>query len=131
MVVFLGCEHTLPNCVVLLVNQHLQASMLLRAVLHPCSAQPVLVLQIALTQVQHLSLGCVEFQEVHTGPPLKHVRVPLDDMPSLLSVATPQSFLLLTNFLRLCLIPVTNKDFKQLWSQYQFMRNAALHLSPL
>jgi len=55
----------------------------LRAALNPSFAQPVFVLGIAPTQVQDLALGLVELHEVHTGPPLKPVRVPLDGMPSL------------------------------------------------
>lgn len=38
---------------------------------------------IVLAQVQDLTLGLVELQEVHTGPPLKAVRFSLDDTPSL------------------------------------------------
>jgi len=34
---------------------------------------------ISLTQVQDLALGCVELHEDHRGPPLKSVKVPLDD----------------------------------------------------
>ena len=43
----------------------------------------MLVLGIALTQIQDLALGLVELQEVHMGPPIKPVKVPLDGMPSL------------------------------------------------
>lgn len=46
-------------------------------------------------------------------------------------LAALQSFVLLTHLLRLCLIHVTNKDFRQLWSQYQFTRNDTHDLSPL
>ncbi|KAK4830184.1 hypothetical protein QYF61_008975 [Mycteria americana] len=53
------------------------------AALNPFSAQPVLVLGIAPTQVQDLALGLVELHEVCTGPPLKPVKVPLDGIPSL------------------------------------------------
>jgi len=70
MVGLLGCELTLPARVELLVNQHPQV-LLLKASLNPLSAQPVLVLGIALTQVQDL----VELPEVRTGPLLEPVRV--------------------------------------------------------
>ncbi|KAJ7402836.1 hypothetical protein BTVI_83013 [Pitangus sulphuratus] len=54
-----------------------------RAALNPLPAQPVLVLGIALTQVQYLALGFVELNEVGTNLPLKLVQVPLDGIPSL------------------------------------------------
>lgn len=50
----------------LLIHQHSQA-LLLRAFLHPFSAQPVFVLGIALTQRQDLALGLVKLAEVLTG----------------------------------------------------------------
>jgi len=77
----LGCQSTLLGHVDLLVNQHPLTT--LRAALNPLYAQPVFVLGIALTQVQDLALGLVEPREVHTGPPLKLVRVPLDGFLSL------------------------------------------------
>ncbi|KAJ7399076.1 hypothetical protein BTVI_118605 [Pitangus sulphuratus] len=44
---------------------------------------PMIVLGIALTQLQHLALGPVELHEVCIGPPLKPVKVSLDGIPSL------------------------------------------------
>jgi len=41
------------------------------------------VLGIAPAHVQDLALGLVELLEVHTGSPLKPVKVPLDGIPSL------------------------------------------------
>ena len=38
---------------------------------------------VALTQVQDLALGLAELHEVHMGPLLKLVQVPLDGIPSL------------------------------------------------
>ena len=38
---------------------------------------------VALTHVQDLALALVEYHEVHTGPALKSVKVPLDGIPSL------------------------------------------------
>jgi len=49
----LGCEHTLPDRVELLVNQVL----LPRAALKPFSTQPVFVLETAPTHMQDLALG--------------------------------------------------------------------------
>ncbi|TRZ21715.1 hypothetical protein HGM15179_005384 [Zosterops borbonicus] len=50
------------------------------------STQHAGVSEIAITQVQDLAFHIVELHEVHTDPPLKHVRVPLDGIPSLQSV---------------------------------------------
>ncbi|KAK4816395.1 hypothetical protein QYF61_016712 [Mycteria americana] len=49
----------------------------------PSSPSLVLILRVAPTQVQDLVLGLVEPHEVHMGPLLKLVQVPLDDIPSL------------------------------------------------
>jgi len=67
---FLGCQRALPAHVELLSHQHPQ-ELLLRAALEPPSAQPVLVLAIALTHGQDLALGLVEPHAVHAGPPLQ------------------------------------------------------------
>ncbi|KAK4829379.1 hypothetical protein QYF61_003719, partial [Mycteria americana] len=79
---FLGCKRTLLGHVELLINQRPQV-FLLRAALNPFTAQPVFVLGIAPTHVQDLALGLAELHEVHTGPPLKPVKVPLDGIPPL------------------------------------------------
>jgi len=80
MVNLLDCKHTLLGHVELLVNQHPQV-LLGRAALNPFSIQPVFVLDIAPTNVQEPALGLVELHKVHTGPPLKPVKVPLDVIP--------------------------------------------------
>jgi len=82
MVDLLGSKRTFLGHVELLVNQHPQV-LLLRAALNPSSAQPVFVLGVAPTHVQDLVLGLVELYEVHMGPPLKPVQVPLDGIPFL------------------------------------------------
>lgn len=46
--------------------------------------QSAFVLGIAVIQVQHLAFGLVDLNEVHTGPPLKPIQVPLDGITSLL-----------------------------------------------
>ncbi|KAK4827314.1 hypothetical protein QYF61_016564 [Mycteria americana] len=76
-----GCECTLPAHVQLFIHQYPQA-LLLRAALDHIIPQPVLKPRIALTQVQDLALGLVEPCEVHTGPPLQLVQVPLDGILS-------------------------------------------------
>ncbi|KAK4819180.1 hypothetical protein QYF61_025995 [Mycteria americana] len=57
--------------------------LLRRAALNPFIPQSVLILGIALAQVQDLALGLVEPHEVHTGPLLKPVQVPQDGIPPL------------------------------------------------
>ena len=77
MVGFLGCEHTLPAHVQLFVHQYPEV-FLGRATLNPFIPQTVLILGVALAQVQDPALGHVKPHEVHTGPLLKLVQVPLD-----------------------------------------------------
>ncbi|KAK4825848.1 hypothetical protein QYF61_003099 [Mycteria americana] len=64
------------------VLQYPQA-LLCRAALNPFIPQPVLIPGVAPTQVQDLALGLVEPHEVHMGPLLQLVQVPLDGIPSL------------------------------------------------
>ncbi|PKU47351.1 hypothetical protein llap_2318 [Limosa lapponica baueri] len=47
------------------------------------STQPIFVLGIDLIHVQNLALGLFELHEVHMGPLLKPVQVPLDGILSL------------------------------------------------
>ncbi|KAK4822266.1 hypothetical protein QYF61_012105 [Mycteria americana] len=49
----------------------------------PSSPKPVLIPGVALTHVQDLALGLVEPHEVHMGPLLELVQVPLDGILSL------------------------------------------------
>ena len=78
---FLGCKRKLQAHAELLINQHLQV-LLLRAVLIPFFTQTAFLLGISLARMQDLALGLVEPQDVHTGPPLRPVQVPLDGIPS-------------------------------------------------
>jgi len=54
-----------------------------RAALNTLIPQPVLISGVALAQVQDPALGPVEPHEIHTGPLLELVQVPLDGSPSL------------------------------------------------
>ena len=72
MVVFLGCEGTLPSHVQLSTYQYPQV-FFGRAALNPFILYLVLVVRVALTQVQDLTLGFVKPHEVHLGPLLKPV----------------------------------------------------------
>jgi len=78
----LCCERTLSAHVQLFIHQVLLG----RTALSPFIPQPVLILETALTQVPDLALALVELHEVHTGPPLQLVQVPLDDIPCLTHV---------------------------------------------
>jgi len=117
----LGCKHTLLCHVEFLVNQHLQV-LLLRAALNSLSTQPVFVLGIAKTHMQHLALGLLELYKVHTAPLLKPLTVLLDGIPSLQHVDCTTQFASVTGKLAEgALHPtahVTNKDVIQHWSQY-------------
>jgi len=65
----------------LFIHQYVQ-DLLGRAALNPLIPQPVLIAGVALTQMQDLALGLVELREVHTGPFLELVQVPLDGILS-------------------------------------------------
>ncbi|PKU42690.1 rna-directed dna polymerase from mobile element jockey-like [Limosa lapponica baueri] len=119
---FLCCKCTLPAHVELLIHQHPQV-LLLRAALNLFSSQPVFVSGIALTQVQDPALGLVELHEVHTGPPLQPVQVPLDGIPSLQSVdrttlGVIRKLAESTLSRGIDTVHITNNDVKQQWSQY-------------
>jgi len=68
----LGCERTLLAHVQLFIDQYPQV-LLGRAALNPFIPQPVLILGVALTQMQDLALGLVEPHEVHTDTLLEVV----------------------------------------------------------
>jgi len=81
----MGCEHTLVAHVQLFIHQYPQV-LVLRGALNPFILQPVLIVGLALTHVQHLALGLVELHEVHTGPLLKLIQFLLDGIPALQNV---------------------------------------------
>jgi len=51
------------------------------ATLKPFIPQPILIVGVAPTQMQDLALHLVEPHEIHTGPFLDLVQVPLDGIP--------------------------------------------------
>ncbi|KAK4810749.1 hypothetical protein QYF61_007723 [Mycteria americana] len=73
---------TLPAHIHFFIHQYPQV-LLSKAALNPLIAQPVSMFGIALTQVQDLALSLVEPHEVHMGPLLELVQVPLNGIPSL------------------------------------------------
>jgi len=77
----LGCERTLVACVQLFIHQYPQV-LLGQTDLNPLIPQPVLIVGVALTQVQDPLLDPVEPHKVHTGLLLQLVQVPLDGILS-------------------------------------------------
>jgi len=81
----------------------------------------VLILGIALAQVQDLALGLVEPHKVHVGTVLGLVQVPLGDIPALRCVEHTTH---LRDFRQLAdgaldpAVYVTDDNIKQYWSQY-------------
>jgi len=109
----LGCEDTLVAHVQLFINQYPQV-LLGRAALNPFIPQPVLIVGVALTQVQDLALGLVEPREVHTGPLLELVWVPVDvSCPSGVSAA-PLSLVSSADLLRVRSISLSKSLMKML-----------------
>ncbi|KAK4827398.1 LOW QUALITY PROTEIN: hypothetical protein QYF61_017803 [Mycteria americana] len=85
---------------------------------------PELILGIAPTQDP--TLGLVEPHEVHTGPLLQLVQVPLDGIPSLRHVNCTTQLGVICKLAEGALDPivnVTDEDIKQHWSQYGPLRN--------
>ena len=70
MVGVLSCEGTLLAHVQLAIHQYLQL-LFGRAMFHPYIPQLVLMVGVAMTQVQDLLLEFVELHEVHLDPLLK------------------------------------------------------------
>ncbi|KAK4830856.1 hypothetical protein QYF61_013785 [Mycteria americana] len=125
----LGCEHTLSAHIQLFIHQYPQV-LLCRAALNPFIPQPVLIPGIAPTQVQDLALGLVEPHEVHTGPLLQLVQVPLDGIPSLRHVNCTTQLGVTCKLAEGALSPtgyVIDEDIKQYWSQYRPLRGTTHH----
>ncbi|KAK4816394.1 hypothetical protein QYF61_016711 [Mycteria americana] len=77
MIAFLSCKCTLLAHFQFSIHQYPQ-DLLCRAALNPFIPQSVLILGIAPPQLQDLALSLVERHDVHMGPLLKPVKVPLD-----------------------------------------------------
>ena len=85
---FLGCEDILLAHVKLAINQYPHIP---RAVLHPYIPCVVLIVGVALTQMQDLALGLVELYKVLLGLLLEPIRISLNGVLFLRHVDhTPQ-----------------------------------------
>lgn len=72
--------------------------------------------------MQNLESGLAELHEVHIGPNLKPVMVPLNCTPSLQCInSTTQLEVSSSNLLSV--LYVINKDIEQYWPQYRPLRN--------
>ncbi|KAK4829736.1 hypothetical protein QYF61_006445 [Mycteria americana] len=101
-----------------------------KAALSPFIPQPVWILGVAPTQVQDLALDLVEPHEVHMGPLLKFVQVPLDGILSLRHVNRTTQLGVVFKLAEGALDPtvcVIDEDMKQYWSQYGPLRNTTRH----
>jgi len=89
-----------------------------RAALNPFIPQPVLIVGVALAQVQDSAPGLVEPPEVHTGPLLELVQVPLDGIPSLRHVNRTTQLGVTCKLAEGALEPAfyVTDDIKQYWS---------------
>ncbi|KAK4818032.1 hypothetical protein QYF61_004156 [Mycteria americana] len=118
MVVFLGCKRTLSAHVQLFISQYPQV-LLHRAALNPFIPQPILIPGVALTQVQNP-------HEVHRGPLLELVQVPLDGILSLRRVNRTTQLGVVCKLAEGALDPtvcVIDEDIKQYWSLYRPLRD--------
>lgn len=103
MVGILNCC-TLLGHAELLVHQ-LPQVLLLRTVPNSFSAQPLLVLGTAPTQVQHLTLGLVDLHGLHMGAPLKPIQVSLHSILSLQHVNSTTKLGVISKFTEQALNP--------------------------
>ncbi|KAK4819021.1 hypothetical protein QYF61_024137 [Mycteria americana] len=119
MVGLLGCEHTLLAHVQLFIHQYPQV-LFCRAALNPFIPHPV----------QDLALGLVEPHEVHMGPLLQLVQVPLDGILSLRHVNHTTQLSVVCKLAEGALDPavyVIDEDIKQYQSQYGLLRDTPRH----
>ncbi|KAK4820477.1 LOW QUALITY PROTEIN: hypothetical protein QYF61_027938, partial [Mycteria americana] len=128
-VALLGCECTLLAHVQLFVHQYPQV-LFCRAALNHIIPQPVLKPRIAPTQDP--ALGLVEPHEVHAGPLLQLVQVPLDDIPSFWPVNCTTQLGVICKLAEGALdlaVDAIDENIEQHWSQYGPLRDTTLHLS--
>jgi len=86
--------------------------------------------RIALTQVQHLALGLLEPHQVHVGPLLKLVQVPLDGISFFCCINRTTQLSVVCKLAEGALDPtvyVIDKDIKQYWSQDRPLRDTIHH----
>ncbi|KAK4817730.1 hypothetical protein QYF61_026530 [Mycteria americana] len=121
----LGCERTLSAHVQLFVHQYPRA-LFPRAALDHIIPQPVLKPRTAPTQVWDPALGLVEPHEVHTGPLLQLVQVPLDDIPSFWRVSCTTQLGVICKLAEGALnltVNVIDENIEQHWFQYRPLRD--------
>ncbi|KAK4831239.1 LOW QUALITY PROTEIN: hypothetical protein QYF61_016471 [Mycteria americana] len=119
----LDCECTLLAHVQLFVHQYPQV-LFHRAALNHIFSQPVLEPRIAPTQDP--ALGFVEPHEVHTGPLLQLVQVPLDGIPSFWHVSCTTQLGVICKLAEGALhlaVNVIDENTEQHWSQYGPLRD--------
>ncbi|KAK4819472.1 LOW QUALITY PROTEIN: hypothetical protein QYF61_004698 [Mycteria americana] len=122
----LGCKRTSLAHVQLFVHQYPQV-LSCRAALDHIIPQPLLIPGVALTQ--NPALGLVEPHEVHTGPLLQLVQVPLDDIPSFWRVNCTTQLGVICKLAEGALdlaVNVIDENTELHWSQYGPLRD---HLS--
>lgn len=102
-----------------------------RAALNPFSAQPALVLGIALIQVQDLALGVVGLNDIYAGPLPKPVKVPLDGILSFQHTEHTTELGIVSKLAESALSPtvrIADKSVERCWLLSQPLRNATCHL---
>jgi len=131
MVGLLGCQRTLVAHVKLLIHQYPQV-LLGRAALNPCIPQPILTAGVAPSQMKDLALGLAEPHEVHTGPLLELVQVPLGGIPPFLCVNYTTQLGVICKLADGALDPTKSlmKMLKQHRSQYGPLRDTTCHWHP-
>ncbi|KAK4822199.1 hypothetical protein QYF61_011840 [Mycteria americana] len=123
---------TLPAHIQLFIHQYSQV-LLSRAAPNLFIPQSILILGVALTQVQDFALGLVEPHEVHMGPLIKLVQVSLDGILYLRHVNHTTQLGVTCKLAEGALHPtvyVIDENIEQHWSQYRPLRDTTCHRSP-
>ncbi|KAK4828650.1 hypothetical protein QYF61_000298 [Mycteria americana] len=129
MLGFLGCEHIAVSCPAF--HPPVPPNPSPQGCTHPFIPQPVLIPGVALTHVQDLALGLAEPHEVHMGPLLELIQVPLDGILSLRNVSHTTQFGVMCKLAEGALnstVYVIDEGIKQWWSQYGPLREHHLSL---
>ncbi|KAK4823617.1 hypothetical protein QYF61_004220 [Mycteria americana] len=117
---FLGHLGTLLAHIQVAVNQHPQV-LFCWAAFQPLFPKPVALHGVVVTQVQDLAFHLLAPHTVGLGPSIQPVQVPLQSLPTLKQINTPDQLGVICKLTEGALNPfvqIIDKDIKQNWPQY-------------
>ncbi|KAK4817545.1 hypothetical protein QYF61_019502 [Mycteria americana] len=125
---FLGHLGTLLAHIQPAVDQHAQV-LLCWAAFQPLFPKPVALHEVAVTQVQDLTLSLVEPHTIDLGPSIQ----PVQSLPTLKQINTPAQLGVICKLTEGALDPfaqIIDKDIKQEWPQHRALGNTACERPP-